>query len=532
MLKSHSATSGHARHAFAPLSPDTTLGSALLDARDLAGGTFEALEDPERTPLTFDRLILAALILGRKLVGGTARGERIGILLPNVNGLPVTLFGLVFRGRVPVLLNFTAGVRNLVSAATTAQLSIIVTSRRFVDQGKLEDVMAALGENRRVIYLEDVRKRISTLDKLRGLVERRFARSIVKANGARGADPGVVLFTSGTEGSPKAVVLSHANLVSNAKQVLQHADGVIARGDVFFNPLPMFHSYGLTAGCLTGLLNGMKVVLYPSPLHYKQVPKLIGEVKATVLPCTDTFLQGYARAASADDLKTVKLVVAGAERIKDETRAMWAPYGTTIIEGYGATECAPVLACNVPSDNRSGTVGAFLPGIEWRLEPVEGITEGGRLAVRGPNVMAGYMLAEAPGVLVPPEGGWHDTGDIVTVSEDGYCAIKGRAKRFAKIGGEMVSLAAIETLASQLWPGATHVCVILPDPRKGEQVVLVTDKADAERAEFQAYAKAEGIPELWVPRAVLVVPAIPVLGSGKVDYAGAGRMAEDKRALI
>jgi acyl-[acyl-carrier-protein]-phospholipid O-acyltransferase/long-chain-fatty-acid--[acyl-carrier-protein] ligase len=508
-----------------------TIFSALLQAVRIHGKHKVALEDPERQPITFGRLVLGSLVLGRKLAELTQDRERVGILLPNVQGLAVTLFGLSAFGRVPALLNFTAGTRNLRAAAEVGRLKTVVTSRRFVDQAKLEDVVAALGEGRRIVYLEDVRKEITSLDKLRGAFGSFFAASVHAKAGVQPDDPAVVLFTSGTEGAPKGVVLSHANLVSNASQIFTHAGGILGPSDIVMNPLPAFHSFGLTAALLMPLLNGMKVVLYPSPLHYKQVPKLMAETACTVLFATDTFLQGYARAADEGELASIRFVVAGAERIKDDTRRMWGGTGAVILEGYGCTECSPVLACNTPPATREGSVGRMLPGIEARLEPVEGITEGGRLYVRGPNVMLGYLLAERPGEIAAPEHGWHDTGDIVVI-EDGFICIRGRAKRFAKLGGEMVSLAAVETMIGALWSGFTHVVVSLPDARKGEQLVLVTDKPEADRKALQAGAKAQGFPELWTPRAILVVGAIPVLGSGKTDYVATRELALTMRPLL
>lgn len=508
-----------------------TLFRALLQASARHGRGRVALEDPERQPITYGRLVLGALVLGRKLAAVTQPGERVGLLLPNVQGMVVTFFGLSAFGRVPALLNFTAGVKNLKAAGELAELKTIVTSRRFVDQGKLDEELEALGEGRRIVYLEDVRKQVTSLDKAFGALLGLAPGLAHRRHEAKPDDAAVVLFTSGTEGTPKGVVLSHANLVSNARQVFAHANGIISERDIFMNPLPAFHSFGLTAGILVPLLNGMKVVLYPSPLHYKQVPKLIGETGATFLLATDTFLQGYARAAEADALKSVRYVVAGAERVKAETRRMWEPYGTTILEGYGCTECSPVLAVNTPLAMREGSVGRLLPGIEARLEPVEGITEGGRLMVRGPNVMAGYLSAREPGRIVPPEGGWHDTGDIVVI-EDGFVMIRGRAKRFAKLGGEMVSLAAVETMIARLWPDQNHVVVALPDARKGEQLVLVTEKPNAERGALQEAAKEQGFPELWVPRAILVTNSIPVLGNGKIDYGATRELAASRRALL
>jgi acyl-[acyl-carrier-protein]-phospholipid O-acyltransferase / long-chain-fatty-acid--[acyl-carrier-protein] ligase len=508
-----------------------SLPLALLEARARHGGSKDIVEDQDRKALPYDRLLLGAMVLGRKLCEGTAERENIAVLLPNVNGCAVTFFGLLFRNRVPVMLNFTAGLRNLQSACETAKIRTIVTARKFIENAKLDDLVAALGEGRRIVWLDDVRENIGTLDKVMGVIDAKLRLKSLASRMKRD-DPAVILFTSGSEGKPKGVVLTHGNLIANCRQIAAAGHDILRPEDIIFNPLPVFHSYGLTAGFLMGVLNGMKVVLYPSPLHYREIPRLIGKVKATILFGTDTFLVGYARAAEKTDLSSIRYVITGAERVKDETRRMWEPFGTVILEGYGCTECAPVLACNVPAMMKNGTVGPLLPGIDWRLDPVEGIPEGGKLVVKGANVMAGYMLADRPGEIAPPAGGWHDTGDIVTVDDDGCIAIKGRAKRFAKLGGEMVSLAAIEAMAADLWPGVNHVAVSLPDPKKGEQIVLVTEQPNADRAALAAHAKAQGFPELWAPRAVLVLDAIPVLGSGKIDYAGTAEEAAAKRALI
>lgn len=508
-----------------------TLFRALLQAVKRHGKDRVALEDPQRQPITYGRLVLGALVLGRKLASVTAPRDRVGLMLPNVQGMAVAFFGLSAYGRIPALLNFTAGVKNLKAAAELADLGTIVTSRRFAEQAKLDDELAALGDGRQIIYLEEIRDEITSLEKALGALASLAPGFALRTYEARPDDPAVVLFTSGTEGKPKGVVLSHANLVSNTRQIFALAAGFLSERDIFMNALPTFHSFGLTAGMLLPLFHGMKVVLYPSPLHYKEVPKLIGDTGCTFLLSTDTFLQGYARAADPDDLKSVRYVVAGAERVKPQTREMWEPYGTMILEGYGCTECSPVLACNTPVAMRAGSVGRLLPGIEARLEPVEGISEGGRLCVRGPNVMAGYLSTDAPGDIVPPVGGWHDTGDIVSM-DDGFVTIKGRAKRFAKLGGEMVSLAAVESMIAGLWPGFNHVVIGLPDARKGEQLVLITEKPDAEKRVLQEKAKEQGFPELWVPRAILVTGSIPVLGNGKIDYGATRELAMTMRSLL
>jgi acyl-[acyl-carrier-protein]-phospholipid O-acyltransferase/long-chain-fatty-acid--[acyl-carrier-protein] ligase len=251
-------------------------------------------------------------------------------------------------------------------------------------------------------------------------------------------------------------------------------------------------------------------------------------LNASVLFGTDTFLAGYARVADNYDFYSVRHVFAGAERVKAETRRVWfEKFGIRILEGYGATETAPALAVNTPMHFKAGTVGRFLPGIEHRIEPIEGIPEGGRLFVRGPNVMLGYLRAEQPGVLEPPPGGWYDTGDIVALDPDGFVTIKGRAKRFAKVAGEMVPLGAVEDFVAKVWPAATHAVVAVPDARRGEQLVLVTDHPEAARAALAAAARDAGLPEIYVPRAIRHVQRLPLLGTGKIDYVEIGRIAAD-----
>ncbi|MEL7047909.1 MAG: AMP-binding protein [Pseudomonadota bacterium] len=518
--------------AWAKKSIDQTVFEAVLNAAKTYGADKTVIEDSEKNTLTYKRLILASLILGTKLTKGTKPGDAIGVLLPNVTGLIVTLLGLNAHGRVPALLNFTAGPRNVVSAIQTAPTARVVTSRRFVEAASLQQLIEAiktttLADGRKVdiVYLEDVRKNIGPTAKVIGLLQSKIAKRFHRSRKAAPDKPAVILFTSGTEGRPKGVVLSDRNLIGNANQIIAHADGFLSDKDTVLNPLPMFHSFGLTAGTIMPLTQGMRVILYPSPLHYKQIPKLIRQKQANVLFATDTFLQGYARAADPDDLASLRFVVAGAERVKEATRALWQKLGTEIQEGYGATECAPVIACNLPSINTPGSVGPFLPGVEHKLTPVPGIGDGGRLMVRGPNVMLGYLYADNPGTLVPPKDGWHDTGDIIAI-ENNKVVIKGRAKRFAKIGGEMVSLAAIEELANSVWPEAQHVALSSPDPKKGEQLILVTDKQDAQKSELQSEARKLGFPELWIPKTLKIVAAIPVLGTGKIDIPATAELLE------
>ena len=198
-----------------------------------------------------------------------------------------------------------------------------------------------------------------------------------------------------------------------------------------------------------------------------------------------------------------------------------------VLEGYGVTECAPVLAANQPGDIQSGTIGKMLPGIEARLEPVDGLEEGGQLWVRGPNIMKGYISPDNPGQLIPLTEGWHDTGDVVSMNDDGHYVIRGRMKRFAKIGGEMVSLMAIENNASAVWPEKIHAAAILPDPKRGEQIVLMTEEKDAKRQDLLSWAQSHGVPEISVPKKIISVDSLPVLGTGKLDYVAITKMAKE-----
>ena len=492
---------------------EQTLFEALVEARRTRDTGKPAVMDPLGVSLSYKRLIAGAQVLGAKLAPMTSVGEAVGVMLPNTSGVAVTFFALQAHGRVPAMLNFSAGPANVVSACRSARVKTVVTSEAFIEKAHLEKVVAALKDAGVAIhYLEATRAAVTKMDKIRGLLA--GGRAPVAR---RPDDPAVILFTSGSEGTPKGVVLSHKNILSNVWQGLAR---IAANGDdKVFNVLPVFHSFGLTAGLIMPLIGGFPVFLYPSPLHYRIVPELVYASNATILFGTDTFLNGYARAAHPYDFRSLRLILAGAEAVKERTRQIYMDrFGVRILEGYGVTETAPILAVNTPLSNKPGTVGRLSPLMEHRLEPVPGITEGGRLFVRGPNVMLGYFRAEKPGVLEPPADGWYDTGDIVTLDAQGYITIKGRAKRFAKIAGEMVSLSAVEALASEAWPTANSAVVSIPDARKGERLILITTAEGATRDAFGRHAKAKGATELMVPAEVIVQKSLPVLGSGKADY--------------
>ncbi len=508
------------------------LMEAIIDVKRDHGAKRKVLEDIQRTPLSMKRLLAGCYILGGKLSGLTPGEKTVGVLLPTSAACLVTLLGLLARGRTPAMLNFSTGAVNMAAACKAARVKTIVTSRRFIEQGGLEEMLEVLSRQARIIWLEDVRESIGTPDKLKGLALASMNRAGLRLAGASmdPDDAAVILFTSGSEGVPKGVVLSHANVLANAYQVLSIID--LNASDKVFNALPMFHALGLSAGVFLPMVAGARLFLYPSPLHYKIIPELVYDTDATVFFGTDTFLNGYARNAHPYDFYNVRYVVAGAERVKEQTRQEWMEkFGLRIYEGYGATETSPVLSVNTPMHFRSGTVGRLLPDIEYRIDPVEGIEEGGRLVVKGPNVMKGYLRADTPGVIEAPADGWYDTGDIVDIDEDGFIIIKGRAKRFAKIGGEMVSLTAVENTLARAWPEAAHAVVAVPDRKKGEQLVLITTQKGLERRKVAKALKEQGAPELWLPRNVMHVEELPVLGSGKTDYVTLQQMAREMMAV-
>ncbi|WP_201414052.1 acyl-[ACP]--phospholipid O-acyltransferase [Mesorhizobium sp. J8] len=484
-----------------------------------------AVQDPVTGSLSYGKLLTAAAVLGEKFEHLYDGQQTLGIMLPNANGSCATLLGVMSAGKVPAMINFTAGAANILSACKAAEVRTVLTSRAFVEQAKLGPVVEEIGRSVDIVWLDDLRATIGLKDKLLGLLRKATPRVARKAD-----DPAAILFTSGSEGTPKGVVLTHRNILANAAQAASRID--FHSGDKVFNVLPIFHSFGMTAGTVLPLISGVPVYFYPSPLHYRIVPELIYGSNATIIFGTDTFLSGYARTAHPYDFRSVRYCFAGAEPVKATTRTTYMEkFGLRILEGYGVTETAPVIAINTPMYNKSGSVGKIMPGMEYRLEPVPGVDEGGRLFVRGPNVMAGYLRAENPGVIEPLKDGWHDTGDVVTVDDAGFISIRGRAKRFAKIGGEMVSLAAVEALAGELWKGSPSAVATLPDARKGEKLILITEASGATRAEFLAFAKANGAMDLMVPAEVRVVPKVPVLGSGKLDFAGVTRMVRGEEEL-
>lgn len=503
------------------------LWDALLDAAFIHGKDHKIIEDMERSPLTYSDIFTRTMILQQLLPKPQYLGEHLGVLLPNVCSCYLTFFAVQAMGAVPAMLNFTMGTQATRAVLKTAAINTVFTSRKFIEMAELEDLITCIEEQATVVYLEDLRANLSIVHKLKGLVMAKFPsigiNRLIKH--VEPDDAAVVLFTSGSEGVPKGVALSHQNILANIAQI--NASLHFDPSDICLNTLPFFHSFGLSAGSMLTTLTGIKTFFYPSPLHYRQIPEIAYDIDATIIFGTNVFLAAYAKHAAPYDFHTMRYVVAGAEKLHHETREIWMhKFGIRILEGYGATETSPVLCVNTPMYFKATTVGQFLPGIEYRLERVPGISKGGQLIVRSPNVMKGYLLADKPGIIQPPEDGWYDTGDIVDIDDQGFVSILGRAKRFAKVAGEMISLTAVEEMCCQCWPEYAHIALAFPDLHKGEHLVLMSTKQDIDRKELIHFAQQHGIIELQIPKQFLYVSEVPLLGSGKTHYVAAQALAE------
>jgi acyl-[acyl-carrier-protein]-phospholipid O-acyltransferase/long-chain-fatty-acid--[acyl-carrier-protein] ligase len=497
----------------------------LLEQRRLWGGRHVMAMEPDGDKINWDGFITRVLLLcgiARDLAGN---GGRIGIMMPNSSVTLAAVIGAQRAGIEPAMINYSMGARSLKAACSIAEVGTVITSRRFVEEGKFQPLIDALSEEGiRFTYLEDVFREISAARKIRALVESRFARP--SPNPEKDAErTAVVLFTSGSEGTPKPVALSHLNVQANTAQVRSTLD--FNATDVLIDIMPMFHSFGLCTGTIMPLSTGMPVAFYPTPLHYKKIPQYSYEVRGTVLLGTNSFLAGYARNAGPFDFFEMRYVICGGDKLRDETLSLWLEkFGIQVLEGYGVTECSPVVGVNRRGRNVFGSIGLPLPCIRVHTVPVEGVHEGGRLVAKGPNIMKGYIRAD--GSILPPPDEGYDTGDIVTIDAEGFMTIRGRAKRFAKIGGEMVSLASVEEVVGEIWPENAHAVVSVPSGDRGEIIVLITERPSTDREELRSELIRRGLPEIALPKKIIEVASIPRIGVGKIDYQSASGIAAER----
>lgn len=516
------AMRGIMQHMLTQSQQPTTLFNAFLNTIALFGARTRIVEDMHQVEEHYGTLLKKSLALGRMVSKVSAPGEAVGVLMPNLTNTLALILGMTAWHRIPAMLNFTAGLDGLQNACIAAKVGKIITSKQFLEKANLQATVDQLRDIQ-VIYLEDLKPKFGLLDRV-WLLGYAIHRPRAVQVPVSPHDTAVILFTSGSEGKPKGVVHSHHTILSNIQQTMAVHD--FNPSDKFMMALPMFHAFGFT-GSLLPLLRGIPLLLFPSPLQYKLIPEVIYDRGCTIFFSTSTFLANYAKYAHPYDFYKLRIVIAGAEKLNEEVRRLYQEkFGIRILEGYGTTECAPVLASNTLMANRVGSVGQLVPGIDYRLLPVPGIEAGGRLQVKGANVMLGYYLFDRPGVLVPPEEGWYDTGDIVRIDEDGFIFIQGRVKRFAKVAGEMVSLEMVEKLAVCAAPEHQHAATTLADAHRGESIMLFTTAPDLTREALQRAAQQLGAPELAVARKIVPLAQIPVLGTGKTDYVSLKQMAE------
>ena len=491
----------------------------LLYAANRYGWSRVAAEDTARKPQTYRQFVLKTYVLAQAYQQAID-ADKVGLFLPNALPTVISFYALQKLGKVPAMLNFSLGVAQLESCIKTIGLKVIITSHQFVEKGHFEshiDAMVQAGVQ--IIYLEDFARTIDMSIKLKGLMDYLNEERAP----APASDTAVILFTSGSEGMPKAIFLSHENLQANRYQLAS----VLAFNtqDVCFNALPIFHSFGLTVGMIITLLSGIKTIYYPSPLHYRVVPEFFYDTNATVICGTDSFMFGYGRVAHPYDFHSLRYAIVGGERLKEATSTLWMQkFGVRILQGYGATETSPVIAVNTPMYYQENSVGRVLPGIKVVLKKVRGVTEGGELIVSGNNVMQGLMRPDKPLKLEKTRNKTYATGDIVQIDEAGFVHICGRLKRFAKVAGEMVSLTAVEQILDKLYPNETQGIVTVPHDRKGEELIFITSHQGANLPEVRDFMRAFGVSELWIPKQVKYMKHPPKLGTGKFDYQSASKL--------
>jgi acyl-[acyl-carrier-protein]-phospholipid O-acyltransferase/long-chain-fatty-acid--[acyl-carrier-protein] ligase len=502
----------------------STLGREFVRICRKNGGR-SAFDDSTGTRISYRKALIGAIAVGR-FVLQNARGGT-GILLPNLSMTAVVFMGLQIYRKTTVMLNYSAGPRALGLALQLANIGTIVTSRQFLEKIKLPpDVFDGM----KMIYLEDLKAgSIGPGARLHAILTAIVPGRLAKMKTDEEKETAVILFTSGSEGVPKGVCLSHENIITNVYQGLSQVD--VTPEDQFLNVLPLFHSFGLTVGTIIPLFAGAKTFFHMSPLQYRIVPELAYDRECTVLLATNTFLFGYGRRGNPYDFRSVRYIFCGGEALTEAVFDLCAKrFGIRAMSGYGTTECAPMVSINNALHYEHGTTGAILPGIDYKLAKVEGIDDKdgtiGRLLVRGKNVMKGYLGSDTGTLILSVDSdGFYDTGDVVEITAQGSLRIIGRVKRFAKVSGEMISLSAVEDALARTIDRRKDVAVIaVDDDKKGEALIVVTNAPDLDRMQVRGILKNEGFSELASPKNVLFLKEIPKLGTGKTDY---GKIKEE-----
>ena len=490
------------------------------------------MKDSTGTEDSYFSLLMKIILLSKLIKSPIKSQQRIGLLLPNTNVGAIMFFSLQLLSVTPCMLNYTTGFAKLRDCLRLAKIKTVITSKKFIEKANLNQQINDLRVDYQIVYLEELSEKVNLFLKIESffcliklLVNSKCMNENIKTQEA------CILFTTGSESAPKGVPLTQNNLIANYCQTQHLLENQIK--DKVLNVLPFFHSFGLMAGLILPILKGTKIFQYPNPLHYKEIVKVCREEQISILWGTPTFLKGYAEYAEKEDFKWLDYVVSGAEKLPKDIRELWIKkFNITILEGYGATEASPVISVNSKYSNKRGTVGRILPLIDFTLRPVDGIKEGKELLVKGPNIMKGYLGSTKSAELISTHSGrvisedvsysknnsWYETGDLVKIDKAGYLTILGRIKRFAKLGGEMVSLGEVEEVAAKIWPFDHHAAISVTISNNLETIVLFTTKKDPERKEIFDFVKQNNLSNLVIPKMIEFIEKIPIFGSGKTDY--------------
>jgi acyl-[acyl-carrier-protein]-phospholipid O-acyltransferase/long-chain-fatty-acid--[acyl-carrier-protein] ligase len=483
-----------------------------------------AMADSTGRELTYGRALTAALLLAAEVRRKADSQKMIGLLLPATVGGALANQGVSLAGKVPVNLNFTGGKEAMEYATAQCEIRTVITSKVFLAKAKLEAPEGA-------VYLEDIMASIGKAQKILALIKARLAPTAWLTPKGDPNDLATVIFSSGSTGVPKGIMLSHFNLATNVDAVLQLFS--LDERDRIIGVLPLFHSFGFMATIWLPLFAGAGVVYHPNPNDAKVIGELIHKHHGTFLLSTPTFCGTYMRKCTREQFASLRFVVVGAEKLREPVRKEFEEmFGIDLLEGYGMTEMSPVVAVNtrgfregkeIQIGTKHGTVGVPIPGVAVRIvdpDTMQPLPPGqeGMLLVKGPNKMLGYLNDPARTAQVF-HGGWYITGDMAKVDEDGFLAITDRISRFSKVGGEMVPHLLVEELISKACGDAPCVVTGLPDERKGERLaVLYTDPAITPEELWHRLSKTD-LPKLWLPKLENIhhVDELPVLGTGKLD---------------
>ncbi len=476
-----------------------------------------------KSEVPYGRALIGALILAKKF--NKYDEGYLGIMIPTSAGCALATVGTLMSGRVPVMINYSTGAeKNAIYAQEKCSFKTIITSKAL-----LEKINCPMIDG--MVLIEDIMKSVSTADKLKAALKTKLSVGMILNSIHKGDedDNAAILFTSGSEKDPKVVQLTHRNLASNIQDFCDYVD--IRETDILLANLVFFHIFGLTVNLWVTFVKGMTMVTYANPTEFQTISNIARDEKPTIMVGTPSFFWGYLQKSEPGDFKSLRLMVAGADKCPDALREGYLKkHGVTLLEGYGATETSPVVSVNSLEFNRPGSIGKVIPNVSVRIEHLEtGVEcktrEVGKILVKGNLIMKGY-LGEPELTAEAIVDGWYNTGDMGFLDEDGYLWHSGRFKRFVKIGGEMVSLVKVENVMEQFLPEGVSCCIVeIPDEVKGANIVAAVTR-EIDKTDILKKMGAE-LPNIALPRQFLVIEELPMMGTGKIDFRTVTELVND-----